>query len=70
MVLMRGDQPLWKAQYESQKKYDSANTVRTNIKLNKNTDADILSALASVKSKQGFIKDAIRFYIAHSEDFK
>ena len=68
MVLMRGDIPVWKAQYEQQKKYDAENTVRTNIKFNKKTDADILEALEKAPKKQTFIKEAIRFYLAHSED--
>lgn len=69
MVLKAKDgQPLWKKQYEQQKRYDAENTVRTNIKLNKTTDADILDALNRVPSKQGFIKDAIRFYLANKSD--
>ena len=44
--------------------YDEAHTKRYNIKLNLSTDADIIDALDSASSKQGFIKEAIRFYIA------
>ena len=33
------------------------------LKLNNNTDADILAAINAAKSKQGFIKEAIRFYL-------
>ena len=66
MVLKAKDgQPIWKRQYEQQKRYDAENTVRKNIKFNKKTDADILEALDKAPNKQGFIKEAIRFYLAH-----
>lgn len=48
------------AQRAATAKYDKENTVRLNIKLNKNTDVDILRKLDSVKSKQGYIKELIR----------
>ena len=36
MVLKAKDgQPIWKRQYEQQKRYDAENTVRKNIKFNK-----------------------------------
>lgn len=41
-------------------KYNKANTVQVPIRLNKNTDADILEHLDSVQSKQGYIKELIR----------
>ncbi len=41
-------------------KYDKENTKRVYIKLNKNTDSDILSYLDSKKNKQGYIKELIR----------
>ena len=41
-------------------KYDKENTKRVFIKLNKNTDKDILDYLESVQNKQGYIKDLIR----------
>lgn len=69
MVLKAKDgQPIWKRQYEQQKRYDAENTVRKNIKFNKKTDADILEAIENAPNKQGFIKAAIRFYIAHGGD--
>ena len=43
-----------------QEKYDKANTTRYQIKLNNQTDADIIRKLSMVKSKQGYIKDCIR----------
>ena len=41
-------------------RYDEKNTRRIQLKLNKNTDADILEKLDSVKNKQGYIKQLIR----------
>lgn len=41
-------------------KYDKENTKRVYIKLNKNTDSDILSYLDSKPNKQGYIKELIR----------
>lgn len=41
-------------------KYDAAHTTRFSIKLNLKTDADILAAIESAESKQGFVKQAIR----------
>ena len=42
------------------KKYDEANTMQFKMKLNKKTDADVIEKLASVSSKQGYIKALIR----------
>lgn len=50
--------------YEPQSKYDKNNTVRMSIKLNKNTDKDILDKLEKVGNKQGYIKELIRRDIA------
>ena len=41
-------------------KYDKVNTKRVYIKLNKNTDSDILDYLDSKPNKQGYIKKLIR----------
>ena len=41
-------------------KYDRENTKRVYIKLNKNTDKDILDYLDSKSNKQGYIKKLIR----------
>lgn len=65
-IMGRNDKD-WKDRYSSQIKYDDANTVRKNIKLNKKTDADILEAMDNAPSTQGLIKDAIRFYLAHKK---
>ena len=43
-----------------QEKYDKSNTTRYQLKLNNQTDADIIQKLITVKSKQGYIKECIR----------
>lgn len=52
------------AQKRATAKYDKANTVQVHLKLNVNTDADILAVLEQVADmpggKQGFIKALIR----------
>lgn len=53
--------------YASQEKYDALNTRHYGIKLNLKTDSDIISVLDASPSKQTFIKNALRFYIAHSD---
>lgn len=53
--------------YKAQNKYDKANTVRISLKLNKNTDADVLQWLDEQESKQGAIKELIRADIAHGK---
>jgi len=52
-----------KYKYGPQDRYDKENTVRTNIKLNKKTDADIIEFLEKSGNKQGAIKAALREYI-------
>jgi len=47
-----------KAKYNSE--YNKANTVVINIRLNKKTDADIITALESVGNKSKLIKDLLR----------
>ena len=41
-------------------KYDKVNTKRLNVKLNINTDKDILQKLNSIQNKSGYIKMLIR----------
>lgn len=48
------------AQIRAQAKYDRANTKQVAIKLNRNTDADILAWLASIGNVHGYIKRLIR----------
>lgn len=47
-------------------KYDAVNSKLFTIKLNRKTDADIIEKLDNVPSKQGFIKAAIRAYMAEN----
>lgn len=54
-----------KAKYNSE--YNKANTVVINIRLNKKTDADIITALESVNNKSGLIKWLLRQEIRNSE---
>lgn len=48
------------AQKAATAKYDKGNTKRLSLKLNLNTDADILEKLDSEKNVQGYIKKLIR----------
>lgn len=52
---------------QRQARYDATHTARVTLKLNTATDADILAKLASVDSKQGYIKSLIRADLAKSE---
>ena len=45
---------------KAQKKYDEKNTKQIILRLNKNTDADVIQKLESVESKQGYIRRLIR----------
>ena len=42
------------------RRYDDANTRKLSLKLNLNTDKDVLEKLDSVPNRQGYIKDLIR----------
>lgn len=53
---------------ESQKRYDRENTVKFTIKLNCNTDSDLIQQLQLSDNKQGLIKSALRFYFRLKED--
>lgn len=46
--------------YKYTKKYDKENTVNISLKLNINTDADIIEYLKQSENKQGTIKQLIR----------
>ena len=54
-----------KSKYNTE--YNKANTVVINIRLNKKTDADIITALESVNNKSGLIKWLLRQAIKDSE---
>lgn len=48
------------AQIKAQKKYDAANTKQFHMKLNRNTDWDVIEKLDNVPNMQGYIKKLIR----------
>ena len=48
------------AQRKAQRRYDAENTRQVHLKLNRNTDKDVLDKLDEVPSKQGYIKMLIR----------
>ena len=50
-----------KKKYAAQNKWSAEHCTRIQLKLNNNTDADILAALDAASSKQGLIKEALRF---------
>jgi hypothetical protein len=52
---------------EAKKKWDKANTQQVIMKLNKNTDRDIITRLDEVPSKQGYVKSLIRQDIAKAK---
>lgn len=45
-------------------KYKKANIIKVNMSLNRNTDSDILSYIATIENKQGYLKRLIREDIA------
>jgi hypothetical protein len=53
--------------YKYTKKYDQNNTTKVSLKLNINTDADIIEYLSKVDNKQGTIKQLIRDDIERSK---
>ena len=52
----------------NQAEYDKAHTTRYQLKLNNETDKEIIEKLSTVKSKQGYIKQLIRADIAAHAD--
>lgn len=48
------------AEKKAKAKYDRKNTIQVKLKLNKNTDKDIIEALENSDNKQGYIKRLIR----------
>lgn len=56
-----------KSKYEAQIRYDKKNTTQLMLKLNLNTDADIIEWLKSLDNKQGTIKRIIRDYIKENQ---
>ncbi len=56
-----------KAQKDAVRRYDATHTKQIMLKLNLETDADILKRLEEVENKQGYIKDLIRADIRASQ---
>lgn len=48
------------AEKRAKAKYDENNTIQVKLKLNLNTDKDVLEALERSGNKQGYIKELIR----------
>ena len=47
----------------AQARYDAKTAYKVGIKLNRRTDADIITALDAAPNKQALIKEALRGYI-------
>lgn len=45
--------------YEAQSRYDKKNTVSYSMKLNKNTDADVIMHMDRQDNKQGYLKNLV-----------
>lgn len=56
--------------YFRQKKYDKKNTTQFRMKLNNNTDKDILKWLASQSNKQGAVKYLTRKELERTKNVK
>lgn len=54
--------------YSRQAKYDANNTKMFGLKLNLNTDKDVIEKLDTVKNKQGYIKSLIRADLEGTDD--
>lgn len=57
------------AQSRASAKYDKAHTKGIYLKLNKETDADIIEYLKDVDNVQGLIKELIRRHIAGDDKY-
>lgn len=53
------------AQIRASIKYDKANTMMLNVKLNRKSDADIIDKIEKVGNKSAYIKGLIREDIDH-----
>lgn len=45
--------------YDAQSRYDKKNTVSYSMKLNKNTDADLINHMDKKENKQGYLKTLV-----------
>ena len=68
MYTVRGGETMVsQARIKANAKYDAKNTKQFRLKLNLNTDADIIKKLGDVENMQGYIKALIRKDIAETE---
>ena len=58
------------AQKKASARYDLKNTVQIKLKLNKQSDKDVLDKLEEVDNKQGYIKGLIRDDIKRYDNMK
>ena len=56
--------------YEPQKRYDKKNTTSFSLKLNYNTDADLIAFLESHSNVQGFIKQVLKFNMYYDSNLR
>lgn len=59
-----------KAQARASAKYDASHTKQIKMKLNYETDKDIIEKLEKVGNKQGYIKELIRKDLESRKDYK
>ena len=50
----------WKGKVQYNTQYNQDRTTTVNVRLNYNTDADILAYLQTISNKQGLIKELLR----------
>ena len=50
-----------------QARYDANNSLQMSLKINRNTESDIIEWLEEQPNKQGAIKQAIRFFLSHKD---
>ncbi len=50
-----------------QARYDANNSLQMSLKINRNTESDIIEWLEKQPNKQGAIKQALRFYLSHKD---
>lgn len=66
---LRGCNMATKAQSRASAKYDKTHTKGIYLKLNKETDADIIDYLKEVDNVQGLIKELIRRHISGDDKY-
>ena len=64
-TVIRKEDNMTEAQKRASAKYDLANTRMYTLKLNRQTDADLITLLDGCDNVQGFIKTMIRNFLAN-----